>query len=100
VAAFLGFFCAQVAKVFTHHFITREWDLTRLVGSGGMPSSHTALVMGLTTALGVLQGTNSPFFAIALVFSLIVSHRIGCIEGSCFLVINKEAKKIICTSKF
>ena len=56
MAAFLGFFFAQVAKVFTHHFITREWDLTRLVGSGGMPSSHTALVMGLTTALGVLQG--------------------------------------------
>ena len=32
--------------------------------------------MGLTTAIGVLQGTNSPLFAIALVFSLIVSA--GC----------------------
>lgn len=74
VAAFLGFFFAQVAKVFTHHFVTREWDLTRLVGSGGMPSSHTSLVMGLTTALGMLQGTSSPFFAIALVFSLIVMY--------------------------
>lgn len=30
--------------------------------------------MGLTTAIGVLQGTNSPMFAISLVFSLIVSH--------------------------
>ncbi|KAH7618904.1 hypothetical protein Ndes2526B_g05846 [Nannochloris sp. 'desiccata'] len=74
VAAFLGFFFAQIAKVFTHHFITREWDLTRLVGSGGMPSSHTSLVMGLTTALGVMHGTNSPFFAIALVFSLVVMY--------------------------
>jgi acid phosphatase family membrane protein YuiD len=39
-----------------------------------MPSSHTALVMGLTTAIGVLQGTNTPWFAIALVFSLIVMY--------------------------
>lgn len=43
-----------------------------------MPSSHTALVMGLTTALGVIQGTNSPFFAIALVFSLVVSPEVLC----------------------
>jgi acid phosphatase family membrane protein YuiD len=94
VAAFLGFFFAQVAKVFTHHYITREWDLTRLVGSGGMPSSHTSLVMGLTTALGIINGTSSPYFAIALVFSLIVStsnflaplmHRHSLILSSFFL---------------
>jgi Na+/H+-translocating membrane pyrophosphatase len=77
IAAFLSFFAAQVAKVFTHYYITREWDMTRLVGSGGMPSSHTALVMGLTMATGVMQGTNSPFFAISLVFSLIVSYSNG-----------------------
>ena len=64
-----------MAKVFTHYYINREWDLTRLVGSGGMPSSHTALVMGLTTAVGIVYTTSSPFFAIALVFSLIVSTR-------------------------
>lgn len=159
VAAFLGFFFAQSAKVFTHYYTERKWDFTRLVSSGGMPSSHTALVreeaagvaehqlegacshfllaslhsstqqlsaasccrpctllvgqgtlqaclasecgcspaaaaclprplpaqptpprlrsppqvMGLTTAIGVLEGTNHPMFAISLVFSLIVS---------------------------
>lgn len=50
--------------------------MTRLVGSGGMPSSHTSLVMGLTMAIGVMQGTSSPFFAISLVFSLIVSSNV------------------------
>lgn len=80
IAAFLSFFAAQVAKVFTHYYITREWDMTRLVGSGGMPSSHTALVMGLTMATGVMQGTNSPFFAISLVFSLIVSYLNGALS--------------------
>lgn len=44
VAAFLGFFFAQSAKVFTHYYTERKWDFTRLVSSGGMPSSHTALV--------------------------------------------------------
>jgi len=37
-----------------------------------MPSSHTSLVMGLTTSIGVMYGTNSVIFAVALVFSLIV----------------------------
>lgn len=40
----MGFVIAQVAKVFTHYYTERKWDLSRLVGSGGMPSSHTALV--------------------------------------------------------
>lgn len=74
IAAFFGFLFAQSAKLFTHYYIERVWDISRLVSSGGMPSSHTALVMGLTTAIGVLQGTNTPWFAIALVFSLIVMY--------------------------
>lgn len=69
----MGFLAAQGAKVFTHYYVQREWDFTRLVGSGGMPSSHTALVMGLTAAMAVLHGTSNSMFAICLVFSLIVS---------------------------
>ena len=44
IAAFLGFLFAQSAKVFTAYYTERKWDFTRLVSSGGMPSSHTALV--------------------------------------------------------
>jgi len=43
-----------------------------VVMDGGMPSRHAALVSSLTTALGLSQGFTSPFFLIALVFSLIV----------------------------
>lgn len=46
----------------------------RLVSSGGMPSSHTALVTGLTTAVGVQDGLGSSVFGICLVVSLIVSY--------------------------
>jgi uncharacterized protein len=74
VAAFIAFLFAQGAKVFTHFYVSREWDMMRLVSSGGMPSSHTALVLGLTSALGALAGTDSPAFAISLVFSLVVMY--------------------------
>lgn len=74
VAGFFGFVIAQVAKVFTHYYTERKWDIHRLIGSGGMPSSHTAFVMGLTSALGVLEGTDSTIFAVSLVFSLIVMY--------------------------
>ncbi|KAG2493183.1 hypothetical protein HYH03_008603 [Edaphochlamys debaryana] len=42
--------------------------------SGGMPSSHTALVMGLTTAVAVEHGTSSTVFAICLVLSAIIMY--------------------------
>jgi acid phosphatase family membrane protein YuiD len=39
-----------------------------------VPSSHTAFVVGLTTALGMLEGTQSNMFALALVLSLVVAY--------------------------
>jgi acid phosphatase family membrane protein YuiD len=65
---------AQIAKIFTHYYVNQEWDLSRCYSSGGMPSSHTSLVMGLTTAIAMLYGMSSPFFAISLMFSLIVMY--------------------------
>ena len=47
IAALLSFSIAQIAKVFTHYHATGKVDYSRIVGSGGMPSSHTALVVGL-----------------------------------------------------
>ena len=74
VAAFLASLVAQGAKVFTHFYVAREWDLSKLVSSGGMPSSHTALVVGLAAAADVMQGTASPVLAISTVFALIVMY--------------------------
>jgi len=74
VASFLGFLFAQIAKIFTHYYVNQEWDLSRCYSSGGMPSSHTSLVMGLTTAIAMLYGMSSPVFAISLMFSLIVMY--------------------------
>ncbi|KAK9865723.1 hypothetical protein WJX84_005453 [Apatococcus fuscideae] len=74
IAAFCAFAIAQLLKIFTFWYTDRKWEMTRVVGSGGMPSSHTAMVVALTTALGVISGTNSNVFAIGLVFSLVVMY--------------------------
>ena len=73
VAAMLSFTIAQICKVFTHYHTHGKVDWGRLVGSGGMPSSHTALVVGLTTAIGLKDALDSSIFALCLVFSLVVS---------------------------
>jgi acid phosphatase family membrane protein YuiD len=74
IAALLSCLVAQLAKVFTHYHSTKNWDWSRSYGSGGMPSSHTAFVAGLTTSIGFQSGTSSNAFALALVLTLIVAY--------------------------
>lgn len=65
---------AQVTKVATSSYRRRRLDLRVLSSMGGFPSSHTAMVMALTTALARVYGLGSPLFAIALIFSLVVMY--------------------------
>lgn len=70
--AIIACLIAQVIKVIVVLCIDHKLDLRRLIQTGGMPSSHAALVVSLTTALGRLYGVETPEFAIAACFSLIV----------------------------
>ncbi len=72
--AFLSWFIAQVLKVVLTLIIDKRLNLYRMVGSGGMPSSHSAIVMAVTTAVGLDFGFDSALFAISLVFSLVVMY--------------------------
>jgi uncharacterized protein len=65
---------AQVIKVVEDSLRHRRVDLRRLATSGGMPSSHTALVLSLTTVIGSKRGLNSPEFAISAIFSVVVMY--------------------------
>lgn len=65
---------AQAIKVITDSVQHRRFDLRRLASSGGMPSSHTALVLSLTTVIGSRRGVASPEFAISAVFSSVVMY--------------------------
>lgn len=74
ISAILGWFVAQVLKTGIHLFITKEFVVERMVGSGGMPSSHSATVCGLATATGFVYGGGSFEFAIAAIFAIIVMY--------------------------
>lgn len=74
ITAFISWLTAQILKVMINIFSYGKLDLTRLVGSGGMPSSHTALVMALSISVGRNIGWDSAYFAITAVFAGIVMH--------------------------
>ena len=52
MAAATGWLVAQILKTIIYTFLNRKFDPERLVGSGGMPSSHSATVCALATAAG------------------------------------------------
>lgn len=74
LASFLAWAVAQISKTILDLFRQRKLVLTRLVSSGGMPSSHSALVTGMATATGRISGMGSPAFAIAVVIASIVMY--------------------------
>ena len=74
MCALVAFTAAQVAKVFTHRIVTSKWDIKRLVSSGGMPSSHSALIVGVVTGVGMSSGLSDPLFAVATCMAMIVMY--------------------------
>ena len=74
LAPIVAWSIAQVSKVVLYSVRERRLNLRVLAVTGGMPSSHSAIVMGLTTAIGKYSGPTSPQFAIALIFSFVVMY--------------------------
>lgn len=72
IAAVTAWFIAQTLKVILSLIITRRFDFTRFVGTGGMPSSHSALVMSVSTAVGLQYGFGSGLFAVSICIASIV----------------------------
>jgi acid phosphatase family membrane protein YuiD len=65
---------AQALKLITSSVQKRRLSLSALASMGGMPSSHTALVVSVTTVIAVKQGVSSPLFAVAAIFSGVVMY--------------------------
>ncbi len=74
VTAIIAWFAAQLLKVISVLIIDRKIDFGRFVGSGGMPSSHSAFVTALTVAVGFAEGFTSEVFSIAAVLALVVMY--------------------------
>lgn len=65
---------AQFIKVPIFYIFTRKLDWSLLTSTGGMPSSHSAAVTSLATAVGFETGMDSPIFAVAVMFAGIVMY--------------------------
>jgi uncharacterized protein len=72
VSTFTAWFVAQALKLIIHLVQTGKIDFRLLVGTGGMPSSHTASVTALTTSIGLTTGFTSPIFLVALMYCIVV----------------------------
>ncbi len=73
-AALIASAIAQMLKVVIEFLTDKKLDLRRLWDTGGMPSSHSASVAALSVMIGLQEGFNSAYFAIAAVFSYIVIY--------------------------
>lgn len=71
IASLAAIFFAQFVKVPIGYIATRRFDWSLLTSTGGMPSSHSAAVTALTTAIAIETGLNSPIFAVATMFAII-----------------------------
>lgn len=67
-------FFIQSFKVIYDLVTTKKFNFKRIIGAGGMPSSHTAVVTTLAAMVGKSQGFDTPIFAMAVIFSLVVMY--------------------------
>ena len=72
--AALAWAVAQTLKVLLTLAITKRFDKSRVLGSGGMPSSHSAMACAMMMAIGYREGFASPIFALAFCFAGVVMY--------------------------
>lgn len=73
-ASAIAWAISQVLKTIIYYIINRRLVWERLMGDGGMPSSHSATVTAAAVMTGRISGWDSPLFAIACLLALIVMH--------------------------
>ena len=73
-AGFFAWMTAQLIKILIELVIDKRLNFKKIMASGGMPSSHSALVTALSTSVGMTQGFGSPLFVVCAAFSFIVMY--------------------------
>ncbi|RJP52845.1 MAG: divergent PAP2 family protein [Anaerolineaceae bacterium] len=73
-AVLIAWLLAQVLKIPTEYLRSRRWLWAMFFAAGGMPSSHTALMVSGTLAVGLYYGFDQPLFGIAVAATMIIAH--------------------------
>lgn len=71
---FFLWFGIQLFKLIYDLVTTKKFNFKRIMGAGGMPSSHSAVVAGITTLIGKYEGVDTPIFALALTVAFVVMY--------------------------
>ncbi len=74
IAGLVAWGIAQIVKVPLEFLRTRTWNWALLLRAGGMPSSHSALVTGISYATGLFGGFDKPAFAISVALAMVVVY--------------------------
>jgi acid phosphatase family membrane protein YuiD len=86
--AFAAWLAAQLIKTIRSLILTHRLNLSYITASGGMPSSHSALVVGLATAVARLDGMQSTSFALSAVLAGVVMYDAAGVR----LAVSKQAR--------
>lgn len=74
IAGISAWALAQIIKVPLYYLQTRKWNWALLFTTGGMPSSHSALMTATTLAIGLYYGLDHPTFALGVALTMIVTY--------------------------
>lgn len=102
LCAVLSWFIAQVLKIPTCLITEKRLDWKRIMGSGGMPSSHTSFVVSLTIMVGATEGFGSSLFAMCFTLAAIVMYDATGVRretGTQAVVINEILRKVLIEGK-
>ena len=80
---------AQFSKLLFELIFKQRWRPSVLIETGGMPSSHSALVTGTAAGIGLQLGFNDPVFALASTIAFIVMYDASGIRRSAGLTAAK-----------
>jgi len=72
--ALTSWLIAQILKMPLDYLSTHRWDWSKLLDAGGMPSSHSALIVSATLGIGLFYGFDDPLFALGIVITMIVTY--------------------------
>ena len=95
IVPIITWFCIQSFKVIYELIETKKFNFKRILGAGGMPSSHTAVAISLTFLVGKEYGFNSAMFAACLIFSFVIMYDAAGVRraaGKQAAVLNKIAE--------
>ena len=71
---YLLWFGIQLFKLIYDLVTTKKFNFKRILGAGGMPSSHSAVVTGIATLIGKYEGVDTPIFALACIVAFVVMY--------------------------